>query len=89
MTPEESDTMKETPALSFASDIRPMFTDVDVDHMKSFGLDLSSRDDVEKHANNILSVVSSGDMPPRTENRPWTKDMCAKFQQWMNSGYGP
>lgn len=81
--------MKETTALSFAKDIRPMFTDVDVNHMKAFGMDLSSRDDVEKHAKNILGAVSSGMMPPPAENRRWSKEMCATFEQWMQGGYAP
>ena len=39
--------------LSFAADIRPLFTDVDVEHMQNYGIDLSSHDDVKKHAANI------------------------------------
>ena len=81
--------MKDTTGLSFATDIRPMFSDVDVDHMKSFGMDLSSRDDVEKHAKNILAAVTSGIMPPPAENRAWTKEMSAKFERWMNTGCAP
>ena len=47
--------------LSFAADIRPLFTDVDVEHMQNYGLDLSSHDDV-KQAANILSTVTAGRM---------------------------
>ena len=81
--------MNDSTALSFASDIRPMFSDVDVEHMKRFGMDLSSRDDVAKHAKNILAAVTSGIMPPPAENRTWTKDMCATFERWMNTGIAP
>ena len=49
---------------SFEKDIRPMFTDTDVDHMKAFDLDLSSRDDVQKHAAEIYETVTGGTMPP-------------------------
>ena len=35
---------------SFARDIRPMFTDIDVEHMKAAGIDLSSYDDVQSYA---------------------------------------
>jgi hypothetical protein len=75
--------------LSFVVDIRPMFTEIDVEHMKAYGMDLSSRDDVEKHAANILSAVSSGIMPPPAENRRWTKEMCAIFERWGQEGYKP
>ena len=81
--------MQETPSLSFATDIRPMFSDVDIDHMKRAGMDLSSRDDVAKHAAAILAVVTSGAMPPPAENRAWSKEMCAKFERWMKSGFAP
>jgi hypothetical protein len=77
-------------ALSFAADIRPLFTDADVEHMKSYGLDLSSRDDVAKHAKNILSVVTAGTMPPPADGgKPWSEEMCETFRQWMEQGLLP
>jgi hypothetical protein len=51
-------------ALSFARDIHPTFTEIDVSHMQSAGLDLSSRDDVEKYAMAIFATVSDPSMPP-------------------------
>lgn len=75
--------------LSFSKDIRPLFTDTDVDHMKRLGMDLSSRDGVADNAENILSVVTSGEMPPASENRAWTKDMCGTFERWMKQGCPP
>ena len=81
--------MKSGSPLSFATDIRPLFTDVDVEHMKQFGLDLSSPESVASLAENILSVVRSGAMPPRSENRTWTKDMCDTFEAWVKQGCQP
>jgi hypothetical protein len=81
--------MESTKALSFATDIRPMFTDVDVDHMRTYGLDLSLHDSVAKGSAQILSVVRSGAMPPAAENRAWTKDMCDTFDAWMRQGCPP
>ncbi len=78
--------MDTTKGLSFAADIRPMFTEIDVEHMRAFGLDLTLRDSVAKDAANILSVVSSGIMPPPAQNRTWTKEMCAKFELWIDQG---
>lgn len=81
--------MEATKALSFAADIRPMFTQVDVDHMKGFGLDLTSRDSVAKSSTQILATVSSGAMPPPSEKRTWTKEMCGTFEQWVTQGCPP
>jgi hypothetical protein len=74
--------------LSFASDIRPMFTAMDVDHMKK-AMDLSNRDSVFAHADAIYTAVSSGLMPPPTSGEPrWTPEACATFKAWVDQG-GP
>jgi hypothetical protein len=75
--------------LSFARDIRPMFTDIDVDHMKKAGMDLSDRDDVEKHAAAILKVVTEGTMPPQNTGERWTSEMCDRFKRWTETGFAP
>jgi hypothetical protein len=77
-------------ALSFAKDIRPMFTDLDVAHMKRTGMDLSKKDDVAKHAAAIYTMVSEGKMPPANagEGR-WSPQMCERFKQWQTQGFPP
>lgn len=75
--------------LSFAKDIRPMFTDVDVAHMKRAGMDLSDKDTVTKNADAIYKVVSEGTMPPPNTGERWTPDMCAKFKDWQKQGCLP
>lgn len=72
-------------ALSFATDIRPLFRDFDIDSMKSFGMDLSLYDDVKQHAAAILSRLEDGSMPC---DDPWSKEQIAKFKQWMDEGMG-
>ena len=73
---------------SFERDIRPMFTQMDIDHMASM-LDLSSRDTVFAHADAIYATVSSGSMPPPSSGEPqWTDQMCETFRQWKEAG-GP
>jgi len=73
-------------ALSFAKDIRPLFTDTDVEHM-GFAMDLSNRDDVAEHAENILEVVKAGTMPPPGSGGVrWTGEMCDTFERWMKQG---
>jgi hypothetical protein len=76
--------------LSFATDIRPMFTDTDVAHMKAAGMDLSDRESVETNADMIYTTVSTGAMPPQNSGEPrWTSEMCARFKQWVDSGCAP
>jgi hypothetical protein len=76
--------------LSFAKDIRPMFTDADVVHMQPLGIDLSSKDDVEKHAEAIYKVVSEGTMPPRSSGEDrWPPEKCERFKLWQSQGCLP
>lgn len=75
-------------SLSFARDIRPMFTDTDVAHMKKM-MDLSSRDSVFEHADAIYATVSTGTMPPPNTGEKWTPEMCAKFKAWQEQGGPP
>jgi hypothetical protein len=75
--------------LSFAADIRPMFTDLDVDHMQPLGIDLSDRAGVEASADAIYAVVSNGSMPPPGSGQRWSPEMCARFKQWQTQGCPP
>jgi len=73
--------------LGFAADIRPLFRESpDIEAMKSFGMDLSSYDDVKTHAEAIYSRLEDGSMPC---DDPWPKEQIAKFKQWMNDGMMP
>jgi hypothetical protein len=73
--------------LSFAADIRPLFRESpDIEAMKSFGLDLSSYDDVKTHADAIYERLEDGSMPCDGE---WPKEQVAKFKQWMADGMMP
>lgn len=71
---------------SFARDIRPLFTQEDVDHMLDVNpdLDLSSYDSVKANASDIYNVISNGEMPP---DQPWPKSQVDMFKQWMDEGY--
>jgi len=74
-------------ALSFATDIRPLFRDSpDVEAMKSFGLDLSSYDDVKAHAEAIYSRLEDGSMPC---DEAWPAQQIARFKQWRDEGMAP
>jgi hypothetical protein len=77
-----------TAPVSFAKDIRPMFTQMDVDHMQAF-MDLADRDSVFENADAIYDTVLGGLMPPSSSGEPrWTPEMCATFKRWQEQG-GP
>jgi hypothetical protein len=74
-------------ALSFATDIRPLFRDEpDVESMKDFGLDLSSYEDVKAKAESIYSTLEDGSMPC---DGAWPKERVALFKTWMDEGMQP
>jgi hypothetical protein len=72
-------------ALSFATDIRPLFRDEDIECMKPAGVDL---DDpvwmcVPANAQSVYGAVSDGSMPP---DEPWSTDRVSLFKKWMDAG---
>jgi hypothetical protein len=74
-------------ALTFATDIRPLFRDSpDVETMKPMGLDLSSYEDVKAKAPDIYSRLEDGSMPC---DEPWPKDQVSLFKRWMDEGMEP
>ncbi len=79
---------KESPTgiLSFAADIRPLFRDKDIKAMKPMGIDLSSYEDVKKHARAISARVSAGGMPC---DGPWNDGHIRKLEAWIQSGMAP
>jgi len=70
-------------ALSFESDIRPLFTEDDVMCMSSFGFDMSSYEDVRENADVIFERLEDKSMPP---GEPWSDDNIALFRDWMEEG---
>ena len=73
---------------SFANNIRPLFREVDIDHMKRHHLDLASYDEVKMQAQDIVSRVSNGTMPPPPETS-WSPDQVQRFQDWIDQGMRP
>jgi hypothetical protein len=83
-------------AVSFANDIVPLFTEMDIEHMSQRDVYLNQYDYMSdptgNHANAsaVYQQVSSGDMPPSwSEEKPWTEEMVQTFQDWMTNGYLP
>ncbi len=79
---------KEVPmrALSFATDIHPLFRSYDIESMKPAGLDLSSYEEVKKRAQAIYARLSAKEMPC---DGPWSDGHLQKFKEWMESGMEP
>jgi len=74
-------------ALSFATDIRPLFRDEpDVKAMKRMGLDLSSYEEVKSQAEGIYATLENGTMPC---DGPWPKDRVETFKRWIDEGMNP
>jgi len=73
---------------SFKLHIRPLFSEMDVQHM-SGAFDLSKYEDVVAHAAGILDRlkgVGGAVMPPKPEG-PWPDEWIALFQRWMTENY--
>jgi len=78
-------------AVSFAKDIAPLFTKIDVEHMCNVtqcALRLNDYDSVKSSATDIYNAVSGGFMPPAPEG-PWSQDKVALFNQWIQDGMQP
>ncbi|RIK42526.1 MAG: hypothetical protein DCC55_08455 [Chloroflexi bacterium] len=71
--------------LSFARDIRPLFTDQDVAHM-SYIFDLSTYADVKANAELIYERLADQSMPP---GQPWPDEQVARFRRWIDEGMDP
>jgi hypothetical protein len=78
----------------FAADIRPLFTDVDIDHMSWF-CDLAAYADVKANASEILDRLrghGGSVMPPplaKGGEGPWPKEKIDLFQAWVDGGCAP
>jgi hypothetical protein len=80
-----------TKLISFQADIRPLFTERDIEGMKK-GFDLASYDDVKAHAAAIYDRIRGiggavmPPPPPRGEG-PWPQSRIELFAKWMADGY--
>ena len=80
------------PAPSFARDIRPLFTDQDVQHM-AYAFDLSDYQDVKNNSAAILDRITrkatDPELMPPAPHGPWKKDQIRLFRDWINGGFQP
>jgi len=71
--------------LTFTKDLRPLFTDEDVECMGPMAVPL---DDpawmcVLANAESVYGVLADGSMPP---GNPWPADHVALFKAWIDAG---
>src|ERR1043166_741999 len=77
--------------MSFAADIRPLFTQLDIDHMDWF-CDLGNYEDVKTNADEIshrLKGQGGAVMPPppnKGGHGPWPAENIALFDAWIAGG---
>jgi hypothetical protein len=79
-------------AISFATDIKPLFSALDQDHMlNQVGMfDLWKYDDVKANASAIYGAVKAGSMPPPDSGEQrWPQSQVDTFKQWMDDGFQP
>ena len=82
------------PKVSFERDIRRLFRDVDVSHMKVHGVKLDDYTFMSDpdNADKVLETLSphEGEPPAMPPGGPyWTDDKLALFARWQNEGYQP
>lgn len=79
--------------VSFATDILPLFTQVDIDHMQEQGVQLNDYGYMSTPANAsaVYGQLSSKQMPPSWGGGggPWSDSNIALFKAWMDGGYQP
>jgi hypothetical protein len=77
-------------SVTWTNDIKGLFTQEDVDHMKQVtnnALDLSDYTSTSIFASSIYQRVASGNMPPPDSGEgPWTKEMVNTFGCWIQQG---
>jgi hypothetical protein len=80
--------------VSFSKDILPLFTKIDIDHMKGI-IDLASYDDVKANADVILRRLKGKGgpvmLPPpaKSGDGPWPPERIALFRAWNDGGLNP
>lgn len=74
-------------AISFATDIRPLFRQKDIVSMqRAAGFDLSSYDDVSGRADGIFARLKAGEMPC---DGAWPATQVQLFADWIGGGKLP
>jgi hypothetical protein len=79
-------------AVSFERDIKPLFRQVDIDHMSGFDVLL---DDYEymsnaQNAQSVLEFLNGKRQPQMPPGGPfWSDEQLGLLSRWMEGGYKP
>ena len=79
------------PQISFSADIKPLFSAIDISHMKRFGVELDSYAYMSNpdNANKVLATLPARWRAPH--HASWWAlldgDQLALFTQWQSDGY--
>jgi hypothetical protein len=76
-------------SISFARDIRPMFREVDVQHMRGMGVMLDDHAFMSErsHAESVLGTLTNKKMPPGGPF--WEEAQLDLLRQWIDAGCPP
>lgn len=78
--------------VSFETDILPLFTTMDIEHMRRAGVTLDDYAYMSQpaHASAVYHTVSTHTMPPSDSGEPsWSSDQVELFKAWMDGGHQP
>jgi hypothetical protein len=78
--------------VSFKAEILPLFTPMDIQHMKEQSFPLDDYDFMSQpdNASSVYDQVSTGAMPPSWSGEdPWSDEKVSLFKEWMEGGYQP
>ncbi len=78
--------------VSFAADIRPLFREVDVEHMRDLGVTLDDYAYMSQraNANNVLAFLKGDAQPQMPPGGPyWSVEQLALFSRWIDAGCAP
>ncbi len=78
--------------VGFESDILPLFTSMDIEHMHNLGVSLEDYSYMSEPAiaSGVYEQVSTGAMPPSHSGEPrWSQDQVELFKAWIDGGYQP
>ena len=78
--------------VSFKSDVLPLFTDVDIEHMTDKGVPLDDHSYMSQpsNADRVYAAVSNGWMPPSgSGEQAWSQEKVELFKAWIDGGCQP
>ena len=79
--------------VSFSNDIKPMFREVDIEHMKVHGVNLDDYQYMSDATNNYANARAVRDslagrtMPPGSPF--WTAEQLSLYDEWTTAGHQP